>query len=223
MIKLYSYVMTEDTGFAPNPYHGVLTLACCKPQIRLCANVGDWVMGTAGKVLTRNAHKQLGWSAEDVGRLVYLMKITGKLTRSEYWENFDEKEYRKGEWPGEVGDNIYELVGKDYKGPTEGARHKPGDKVVDLGPKERGYPHSEVLTSNEFYYFGKEAPKLPPELGLIFVHKNRLHKVIADQGKINELLAYLKNQYGLPSNKPIGEPVNKPKRLDEELVSKTAS
>jgi len=178
MIKVFSYVMTEDTGFAPNPYHGVLTLACCKPQIRLCANIGDWVMGTAGKVLTESAHKRLGWSVEEIGRLVYLMKVTSKLTRSEYWGEFKKKKYNKGNWPGEVGDNIYELVAGEYVGPTEGARHKHKNKAVDLGPKERGYPYSEVLGSTEFYYFGIEARVLPTELGSIFVHKNRQHNVI---------------------------------------------
>ena len=32
--KLYAYVMTYDTGFAPNSFYGVCTLACCKPKIR---------------------------------------------------------------------------------------------------------------------------------------------------------------------------------------------
>lgn len=31
---VYEYVMTYDTGFAPNPFYGVCTLACCKPKIR---------------------------------------------------------------------------------------------------------------------------------------------------------------------------------------------
>nr|WP_269667332.1 hypothetical protein [Polaromonas naphthalenivorans] len=26
--------MTHDSGFAPNPFHGTLTLATCKPGIR---------------------------------------------------------------------------------------------------------------------------------------------------------------------------------------------
>ncbi|WP_198140678.1 Nmad2 family putative nucleotide modification protein [Polaromonas naphthalenivorans] len=28
------YLMTHDSGFAPNPFHGTLTLATCKPGIR---------------------------------------------------------------------------------------------------------------------------------------------------------------------------------------------
>ena len=31
---VYEYVMTSDSGFAPNPFYGACTLACCKPKIR---------------------------------------------------------------------------------------------------------------------------------------------------------------------------------------------
>ena len=41
------YKMTHDTGFAPNPFHGVLTLATCKPKIRACRKADDWVAGFA--------------------------------------------------------------------------------------------------------------------------------------------------------------------------------
>ena len=34
MPKVISYVMTYDTGFAPNPYFKKLTLATCKPVIK---------------------------------------------------------------------------------------------------------------------------------------------------------------------------------------------
>ena len=34
MAKGYSYIITRDYGFAPNPFGGVCTLATCKPKIR---------------------------------------------------------------------------------------------------------------------------------------------------------------------------------------------
>lgn len=50
---LYSYVIRQDSGFAPNPYYGVLTLACCKPRIRkeigesvgysYCSQTGEFI------------------------------------------------------------------------------------------------------------------------------------------------------------------------------------
>ena len=46
MVKVYSYVMTHDYGFAPNPHGEYCTLACCKPRIRSSAGVDDLVIGT---------------------------------------------------------------------------------------------------------------------------------------------------------------------------------
>ncbi|SSY70238.1 hypothetical protein [Alysiella crassa] len=40
-MKIISYVVKYDYGFAPNPYHGFLTLATCKPVIRSNAEIGD--------------------------------------------------------------------------------------------------------------------------------------------------------------------------------------
>ena len=32
-MKLYSYIVARDFGFAPNPFYGFCTLATCKPKI----------------------------------------------------------------------------------------------------------------------------------------------------------------------------------------------
>lgn len=45
---LYSYVITRDYGFAPNPFWNICSLATCKPQIRERALKGDWVAGFGG-------------------------------------------------------------------------------------------------------------------------------------------------------------------------------
>jgi len=49
--KLYSYIMTSDSGFAPNPFHDICTLATCKPETRRLAKKGDWILGFSGKSL----------------------------------------------------------------------------------------------------------------------------------------------------------------------------
>jgi hypothetical protein len=33
-VRLFTYKMTHDSGFAPNPFYDILTLATCKPGIR---------------------------------------------------------------------------------------------------------------------------------------------------------------------------------------------
>jgi hypothetical protein len=59
-MKLYCYIVTHDTGFSPNPFHGYCTLACCKPTIRRTAKEGDWVVGlTPIHVLARLSRMQL--------------------------------------------------------------------------------------------------------------------------------------------------------------------
>ena len=48
-MKLFSYVVARDYGFAPNPFFSTCTLATCKPKIRRTASVGDWIIGTGSK------------------------------------------------------------------------------------------------------------------------------------------------------------------------------
>ena len=36
-VKLMAYIVRHDSGFSPNPFGGVCTLACCKPAIRRSA------------------------------------------------------------------------------------------------------------------------------------------------------------------------------------------
>ena len=48
-MKLFSYIVTHDAGFAPNPFWGYCTLACCKPKIRKTAQKGDWIVGLSPK------------------------------------------------------------------------------------------------------------------------------------------------------------------------------
>src|ERR1700726_3263300 len=72
-VRLYSYVVARDYGFAPNPFYGVCTLATCKPRIRSVAEIGDWVMGTGSKNRGREKH------------IVYAMRVTGVMTFEQYW------------------------------------------------------------------------------------------------------------------------------------------
>ncbi len=44
-MRIYAYILKVDSGFAPNPFHGWCTLACCKPAIRRKARPGDWIVG----------------------------------------------------------------------------------------------------------------------------------------------------------------------------------
>lgn len=91
MTRLYTYRETYDTGFAPNPFHGVLTLANCKPAIRRTAEVGDWVAAFTAKNV-RNGKQEViyrGKSGEE--KVVWIGRVTKKLTYAEYWEQYKQK------------------------------------------------------------------------------------------------------------------------------------
>ena len=63
MTRLHTYVVATDLGLAPNSFHGVCTLAVCKPKIRRTSRVGDWILGTGSKTRGRQ------------GRVVYAMQV----------------------------------------------------------------------------------------------------------------------------------------------------
>jgi hypothetical protein len=75
-LQLFSYKMTHDSGFAPNPFFGVLTLATCKSGMRRTKKVGTWIAGFTSKELC----------GDPVGeeRLIYLTQIEEKLSLGDY-------------------------------------------------------------------------------------------------------------------------------------------
>ncbi len=75
MPELYSYRVRHDTGAAPNPFWGVLSLVICKPALRRRANIGDWIIGTG------SANSPMGDISD---RVVFIMKVTDKMEMYEY-------------------------------------------------------------------------------------------------------------------------------------------
>ncbi|MBO7055385.1 MAG: hypothetical protein J6X18_17360 [Bacteroidales bacterium] len=164
---LYCYKMTHDTGFAPNPYHNVLTLATCKPVIRRCAKKDYWISGWASNVVQGKDKKY----KDKAQKLIYLAKVSDVLSFEEYWEKYPlkkqptksiegGKECFKSCGNGIVvrnddisfcGDNIYEPDANDPSGfkQHKNAHHNEQNKAHDLSGKN-------VLVCEEFYYFGVE-------------------------------------------------------------------
>jgi hypothetical protein len=160
--RLYSYVVTHDTGFSPNPFFGYCTLACCKPAIRRSAQVGDWIVG-----LTPKARGN---------RVVYFMRIDEvKDSFADYWidRRFARKRPRYDRTIAmKCGDNIYEPKSDGtYRQlrstHSDGEREDPAKKEHDLGGER-------VLISETFTYFGSEAIELPTALKSLVV--GRAHK-----------------------------------------------
>ena len=197
-MALYSYVLRVDDGAAPNPYYGYCTLAICKPSIRRIAKSGDWVIGT-------------GTSEFGKYKLIYAMKLTEKpITFQEYFEDprFKRKKpnFRKRDKNSHLGDNIYKFTENGFKQlpsvHSSGSRENILSKEHDLGKKLQ---NNRVLVSDNFYYFGKKAIKLPTNLyGL--VKKGQGHKSISiSKSKIKEFEEFIKSRSMGINGEPIDE------------------
>lgn len=191
-MKIYSYVVRYDSGFAPNPFWGYCTLATCKPKIRQKAKKGDWVMGTG--------------STKTVGndRLVYAMKMTEVMPLEDYWnDNRFQKKKPCQRLKRSVGDNIYY---RDENGKIRQyfpSLHSHPNRE-DMETKERDLKGENVLISESgnFYYFGREAPKIPEAL-LCLVKKGPFHKCKFSQEVIDRFLQWIQREkpgiHGFPS------------------------
>ena len=76
-VRLFAYKQTHDSGFAPNPFYGVCTLATCKPRIRLHKREGDWIAGFTSRKLNGDAIGE--------ERLVFLMQVAEKIELGNYY------------------------------------------------------------------------------------------------------------------------------------------
>ena len=148
---LYSYVITRDYGFAPNPFWNICSLATCKPQIRERALMGDWVAGFGG-ANTAISHK-----------MVFLMRVDEICTFDEYWEDprfFVKRPRFDGNYQQCYGDNIYHHIGNEWM--QENSHHS----YVD-GINQNNLSHDtridRVLLSFYYWYFGENAIELPEE------------------------------------------------------------
>jgi len=178
-MRLHSYVVARDYGFAPNPFFGVCTLATCKPKIRASAAVDDWVMGTGSRTNNRQ------------NRIVYTMRITEIMTFEQYWADprFQQKKPNlRGSKKQAFGDNIYfrDKAGRrwcqlDSHHSLVDGRPNPKNVRVDTGT-------NRVLVSNEFVYWGGAGPALPRQ----FLSYGPHHEsVLAGRGHRNRFPAQI--------------------------------
>src|SRR3972149_2464014 len=96
-MKICSHVITNDTGLAPNPFHGYCTTALCTPShMNARLKLGDWLIGNSIR--------------DDGNRLVYAMHIAEVLSMDEYFHDSGfhaKKPKASGALDEQCGDNFY--------------------------------------------------------------------------------------------------------------------
>ena len=195
MPRLYSYVVAHDTGFAPNPYHGYCTLACCKPHIRRTAQVGDWIAGMG------SSPKGLG------GRVVYAMQVIETLNFEDYWNDprFNAKRPRMDRGNIEaVGDNIYHRNELNGEWIQELSQHSDSDCSPCDCDMDADLSVNRVLIGETFVYWGGNGPILPTFAGEA-LFAGRGHKFKYRPEVVREFLEWYDE---LGSQGVVGEPAD---------------
>lgn len=132
-MRLYSYIIAVDDGFAPCATRSICTLACCKPKIRAKAKAGHWVMGTTPK---KNGS----------GKLVYLMQVDRALGFADYYHDARLRSRK---------DCIYRPLASGRFRQKENPWHN-GHAI-----KRKDLSGKYVLLAKRFVYFGDNAPSIP--------------------------------------------------------------
>ncbi len=143
-LKLYSYVVDHDYGFAPNPFHEYCTLVHCMFSKSSKRNLVEmvkqdydsgyevWVTGTGGVSSNTSGH----------GTIIYLMKVNDAIPVTKYYtdEKYKEKKHKAN------GTEIEQLGDRNYHIHTN-------------------ISNRYALISNEYFYFGKNAIEIDnPEI-----------------------------------------------------------
>lgn len=157
---LFTYTMTHDTGFAPAVSDGVLSLACCSPQLRRkIAGLLDgkneiWFMGLMGKTLAPKCKR----SCEEFAYApVYIAKADHTVKASEYFK-------KGGKYAApHRRDQVYLFDGEHWSVTEKNPHVEYGTLEKDflytnsdVLYRLKGSPMSDVILAKEFVYLGKE-------------------------------------------------------------------
>lgn len=181
MTKIFSYVVRYDSGFAPNPFGKYCSLATCKPRIRKKVQKDDWIIGTG--------------SVENVGndRLIYAMKVGEKLTFEQYSKD-KRFQYKIPNWKSNdpvkrLGDNIY-YNNENNVFIQRPSKHSNKDGTENKKLKEHDLSGENVLISQYFCYYGKNALQIPHDFQFI-IKKGPGHKCNFSESEIHKFFAWL--------------------------------
>ena len=188
-MRLHSYVVARDYGFAPNPFFGVCTLATCKPRIRSVAQVGDWVVGTGSKKRRREKH------------VVYAMRVTAAMTFNEYWKDSRfqvKKPNLRGSKKQAFGDNIYSRDANAKHWCQVNSHHSLTDGTPNESNVSADTGADRILVSDDFFYWGGTGPQIParflnygPQHVNLCVGRN--HKNNFPQPFVEEFVAWIRS------------------------------
>lgn len=210
---LHVYTMTEDSGFAPHANDEWVSLACCAGPIREYTEIGNFVLGVAGKTM-KDVPEHLP---------LYLMQVDEKMTFNKYFHD-----------PRFVGrvDNIYVKKGGEYDQDRRNVKDKRYNNFHKDKEDDDTKKSEFVLLSRHFYYFGNywkndKENKLYKEMNKLCNKKNgftytiggHYKKMTTDNRRVRKFLRYIIDNYTVGKN---GEPNHLPDNNQKSKCHKRA-
>jgi hypothetical protein len=200
MANVYVYAVTYDLGFAPNPFGGLCSLACCKPNIRERAIPGDWVIGLTGTKL------------KPALRCVFAMVVTGSISFDDYWTDpsfMTRRPKRNGTTKKLVGDNIYHRATPYSPWVQEDGVHSLQDGSQCPLNTEHDTRINRVLLSDRFIYFGASAQPVPPAILAKLGYKRNPRDYRKFEGQEGDPFTdWLEPQLAAQPNLVLNDPIN---------------
>lgn len=201
MTTVFAYRVDHDRGLAPNPFFGICSLAVCKPKVRRQAGIGDYVLGTSSY-----ERRNMARSGVPGGRAVFIMRVTAITDFERYHDDWPRKRpLMRGARIRRVGDAIYrrdpetsEWLQADSLHSRPGGVLSPADLQTDTGWTDK------VLLSDDFTYWGKDAPALPSDL-LPFTRKDVREKYHYSEAEKAAFIAWARPRLG---EGRVGEPID---------------
>lgn len=138
MSRIWRYVLAADNGMAPCLQGDVLSLACCKPQIRRSAGSGDWVVGYLPKRM-KHGRPHVVWAG----------RVSEVLTLGDYQARHPHRH-----------DAIYRRTGHSWEG-NEILEPLRDDYHEDERSRFRDRRGKNALIFSPFWYWGENAVSAP--------------------------------------------------------------
>lgn len=193
-MKIFSYVIARDFGFAPNPFYNFCSLATCKPVIRKRAEIGDWIIGTGSNQLSCQ------------NKLLYAMQVTDKITYNDYWVNprYEcKKPIINGSLKQMYGDNIY-YKNENNKWHQAHSHHSLENGSINKYNLERDTQSEYVLISSNYFYFGNKFINIPDDLIMHLCKKGPGFRYVKEQKAIDFIINEIPKTY---SKRIISDPI----------------
>jgi hypothetical protein len=105
-----------------------------------------------------------------------------------------------------VGDNIYHRDPSSSQWHQADSHHSNSDGTVNLHNLEKDTKADRILISNNFFYFGAQAPQVPQMILDQIGYRNCRDYRVFEQSSCEVFLTWLHQEYGKQLNLVSGDP-----------------